>query len=151
MSLKTDIVFVRALQSDAVLMNELAAKDVYNTSIALPDVDLDNAPLPYVIVSFDGLTNDVTTKDSSYEGDIDRVQIGIEVAATTRPRLAEIVESVRVTVREFVEGYTPPVGDDEDLSDLIPIDYTFSADPVGYDADKPCYFQTLRYNCDTKV
>ena len=63
MSLLTDIIFVKALRADENLMAQLPAGDVYNTAIALPDEDLDNAPLPYIIVSFDGLTNDVETKD----------------------------------------------------------------------------------------
>ena len=46
MSLQTDIIFVKALRADENLMAQLPAGDVYNTTIALPDEDLDNAPLP---------------------------------------------------------------------------------------------------------
>ena len=46
MSLLTDIIFVKALRANAALMKELAAGDVYNTTIALPDEELDNAELP---------------------------------------------------------------------------------------------------------
>ena len=67
MSLQTDIVFVKALRSNATLVQQLPAGDVYNTAIPLPDEEAENAPLPYVIVSFDGLNNQDTTKDSSYE------------------------------------------------------------------------------------
>jgi hypothetical protein len=28
------------------------------------------------------------------------------------------------------------------------IDYTFSADAIQYDSLKPCYLQTLRYQCE---
>ena len=59
MSLQNDIIFVKALRANADLMAQLAAGDVYNTAIAMPDEDLDNAPLPYAIVTFDGLTNDI--------------------------------------------------------------------------------------------
>jgi hypothetical protein len=41
MSLQTDIIFVKALRANADLMAQLAAGDVYNTAIALPDEDLD--------------------------------------------------------------------------------------------------------------
>ena len=77
MSLITDAIFVKALRSNAALIAELPAGDVYNTSIALPDEDADNAPLPYVIVSFDGLNNQDTTKDNDYNGLTDTVTIGI--------------------------------------------------------------------------
>ena len=51
MSLITDAIFVKALRSNAALIAQLPAGDVYNTAIALPDEDADNAPLPYIIVS----------------------------------------------------------------------------------------------------
>lgn len=146
MSMQTDIIFVKALRANADLMAQLAAGDVYNTSIALPDEDLDNAPLPYVIVSFDGLTNDVETKDDPYEGDSDRVTISIEIAAKTRPELGQLAEAVRHQVHDYFVEADPT---DED-ADMIPLDYQFSAQQVNYDQMKPCYWQVLTYQCDTK-
>ena len=147
MSLQTDIIFVKALLADEELMAKLAAGDVYNTSIALPDKDLDNAPLPFVIVSFDGLTNDVETKDDPYEGDSDAVTISIEVAARTRTELGQLTEAVRRQVHQYFVDDDPT---DED-ADLIPHDYQFSAQAVNYDSLKPCYWQVLTYQCDTNA
>ena len=146
MSLQTDIIFVKALRENADLMKQLPAGDVYNTSIALPDEDLNNAPLPYIIVSFDGLTNDVETKDDPYEGDSDRVTISIEIAAKTRPELGKLAEDVRRQVHQYFVDADPT---DED-ADMIPLDYQFSAQQVNYDQMKPCYWQVLTYQCDTK-
>lgn len=147
MSLQTDIIFVKALRANAELMAQLAAGDVYNTAIALPDEDLDNAPLPYVIVSFDGLTNDVETKDDPYEGGSDNVTISIEIAAKTRPELCRLAEAVRRQVHDYF------VNDNQtdDDSDLVPLDYQFSAQAVNYDQMKPCYWQVLSYQCDTNA
>jgi hypothetical protein len=145
MSLLTDIIFVKALRADEDLMAQLPAGDVYNTAIALPDEELDNAPLPYIIVSFDGLTNDVETKDDPFEGDSDNVTISIEIAAKTRPELGELADAVRKQIHDyFVEADS----DTED-ADLIPLDYQFSAQAVNYDSLKPCYWQVLTYQCDT--
>lgn len=146
MSLLTDIIFVKALRADETLTVKLAAGDVYNTTIALPDEKLDNASLPYVIVSFDGLTNDVETKDDPYKGDSDNVTISIEIAAKTRPELGELAEEVRRQIHQYFTDADP---DDED-ADLIPEDYQFSASRVNYDSMKPCYWQVLTYQCDTK-
>lgn len=147
MSLQTDIIFVKALRANADLMKQLAAGDVYNTSIALPDEDLDNAPLPYVIVSFDGLTNDVETKDDPYEGNSDNVTISIEIAARTRTELGQLAESVRHQVHDyFIDAEIT----DEDF-DMVPLDYQFSAQQVNYDQMKPCYWQVLSYLCDTNT
>ena len=148
MSLITDAIFVKALRSNADLIAQLPAGDVYNTAIALPDEDADNAPLPYVIVSFDGLNNQDTTKDNDYDGLTDTVTIGIEIAAETRPKLGELARSVRKTLREYFREHQDD-DSDEDYQ-LIPEDMTLSAQPVQYDSLKPCYWQLLTYQCDTK-
>lgn len=145
MSLATDIIFTRAIKSNAAIIDRLAAHDVHSTSIALPDEDLDNAALPYVIVTFDGLTNDQSTKDS-YEGDTDTVSIGIEVAARNRSELAGLTRDVRRTVRDFFENVTDK---DPDFA-LVPLDYQFGAGPVQFDPLKPCYWQVLNYQCDIR-
>lgn len=147
MSLLTDIIFVQALRANEDLMQQLAAKDVYNTAIAMPDEDLDNAKLPYVIVSFDGLTNDVETKDDPFEGDSDNVTISIEIAARTRTELGQLAEAVRHQVHDY---FVEADGDTEN-AELIPLDYQLSAQAVNYDQMKPCYWQVLTYQCDTNA
>jgi hypothetical protein len=101
MSLLQDTIFVKALRSDQVLMQQLPAGDVYNTAIGLPDEELDNAPIPYIIVNFDGLTNDIETKDDPFEGDTDNVQIGIVVVARTRLELGHLADRVRKVVHSY--------------------------------------------------
>ena len=99
-------------------------------------------PLPYVIVTFDGLNNDETTKDDPFESENDVVSIGIEVAAENRKALAELTQAIRTAVHEYM---VTQLSSDEDF----PIeDYRFSADAVQFDSLKPCYWQTLRYQCD---
>ena len=149
MSLITDAIFVKAMRSNADLIAALPAGDVYNTTIALPDEDIDNAPLPYVIVSFNGLQNEDQTKDDDFEAESDNVQIGIEIAAETRPQLGALAMAVRKTLREYFREHQ---GDDSDEDfALIPEDMTLSAQPVMYDSLKPCYWQTLLYQCDTNI
>lgn len=146
MSLQTDIIFVRALRENQELMAQLPAGDVYNTAIALPEPEAENAPLPYIIVSFDGLVNDQTTKDS-FEGDTDTVTIGIEVAASTRKELFDLTQAVRSTVLAFFEDLPE---DDTDIGEA-PMDYQLSATAVNYDDLKPCYWQRLSYQCDVNA
>lgn len=147
MSLKTDIIFVKALQSNQELIDSLPARGIYNTTIALPDADLNNAPIPYIIVSFDGLQNQVESKDAEYEGDIDIVQISVEIAAETITQFKELAIMVRNTIRDYFENLPE---DDEDYN-LKPLDYTFTTQGVVYDQDKPCYWQVLQYSCETNI
>lgn len=149
MSLLTDIIFVKALRANAELMEQLPAGNVYNTSIALPDEDIDNAPLPYIIVSYDGLNNQDTTKDSSYEGVTDMVTIGIEIAAKTRPQLAELAIKVRKTIQDYFQEHVYDMRD-EDYK-LIPDSYQLHAQAVQYDSLKPCYWQQLMFQCVTSI
>ena len=147
MSLITDAIFVKALRSNAALIASLPAGDVYNTAIALPDEDADTAPLPYVIVSFDGLNNQDATKDDDFEADSDQVQIGIEIAAETRPKLGELAVMIRKTIADrFQQIAQDP--QDEDYA-LLPNAYTMQAQPVQYASLKPCYWQQLQFQCDT--
>ena len=137
-SLATDSIFIAAIRSDAEIMKEIGCR-IYSTAIPLPDEDADNVPVPYIIVTFDGLTNDQTTKDS-LEASTDTVNIGVEITAGSRADLARLTTAVRNQIRSYMENAI----DDP----LTPYDYQFTADPVQYDGEKPCYWQTLRYQCD---
>lgn len=146
MSLQTDIIFVKALSSNTELMELLPAHNVYNTGIIQPKNGQDNVKIPYILVSYDGMTNEADTKDE-YEGDEDKVEISIEIAAKNREQLAEIAIMVRDTIRNYFENADPS---DEDYN-LVPTGYVFSAARVLLDEAKPCFWQTLNYVCDTNV
>ena len=148
MSLATDSIFTTALQSNSDLMATLGyvaptltdkgkPARLYGTAIPLPDEDLDNVPVPYVIVTFDGLNNDAGTKDDRYESEYDRVNIGIEVVGKTLEDLHGLTQTVRDTVLAYFRANHTNVED-----------YIFSADAIQYDSLKPCYWQTLRYQCE---
>ena len=145
MSLITDKVFYNALRSNAELMASVDGR-IESTSIPVPEEEFENTPVPYIIITFDGLQNEGHTKDNSYEGDNDKVQVGIEVAANTRDDLGEIMQKIRETVIAYFEDTEDHAWDDYDA---IPTNYVFSASAIGYDSMKPCYYQTLTYNCDT--
>ena len=125
MSLLTDIIFVKAIRSNADIISQLPDGDVHNTAIALPDVEAENAEVPYIIVSFDGLNNQDTTKDDAFESESDSVQIGITICAGEREELGEMAVAVRTTIREYFREH---YGDntDEDFV-LIPNDITLNA------------------------
>ena len=149
MSLATDSIFTTALQSNSDLMATLGyvaptltdkgkPARLYGTAIPLPDEDLDNVPVPYVIVTFNGLTNDQGTKDDRYESRYDKVEIGVEVTAKTLDDLHVLTEMVRDTILSYLRSRTTAVDD-----------YLFTAEGIQYDSMKPCYWQVLRYQCDT--
>lgn len=146
MSLQTDIIFVKAISSNAALMAKLPAHGVYNTAIPVPKEGDANVKIPYVLVSYSGMENIDKTKDS-FEGYTDKVQIQVEIAARNRNELAELTETIRTTIREYFENIEP---DDDDYP-LIPENYDFSASAVMLDDAKPCHWQILSYSCDTNI
>lgn len=135
-SLATDRIFIAAIKANAQLMAQIGGR-LYPTAIPLPDESVDNVPVPYVIVTFDGLTNDAATKDDPYESDNDVVNIGIEITAKNRAALAALASAVRSTIHSYMLEQTTDIED-----------YQFSAEAVQYDQFKPCFWQTLRYQCD---
>lgn len=136
MSLATDSIFIAAIQSNPALVERIGGR-LYGTAIPLPDEDADNVPVPYIIVTFDGLNNQNQTKDDVYEGSYDTVNIGVEVTGETISDLHELTQAVRDTVLGYFRANHTNVED-----------YTFSSDAIQYDSLKPCYWQTLRYQCE---
>ena len=144
MSLATDSIFITALQSNSDLMEALGYDAqtgenarLYCTAIPLPDEDADNVPVPYVIVTFDGLTNDQGTKDDRYESEYDTVNIGVEVTARNINELHDLTQMVRDTILSYLRE-----------NDTAIMDYNFAAQQIQFDSLKPCYWQVLTYQCE---
>lgn len=137
MSLSIDSYFLDALRANADIKYR-TEKRIYGTAIPMPDEHADNTPVPYIIVTFDGLTNDQGTKDDRFESGYDTVNIGVEVTAKTLDGIHELTQLVRDTILSyFMENDTPV------------IDYQFAAQQIQYDSLKPCYWQVLTYQCNT--
>ena len=143
MSLATDTIFIQAIQSNDNLMAAISEGSekprLFGTAIPMPEEDADNTPLPYLIVTFEGLTNENTDKDNPYEGDEDSVNIGIIVTGRNLDELHGLTQMVRDTILEYMMANETAVED-----------FTFTAGKIMYDEDKPGYMQMLNYQCDTK-
>ena len=144
MSLQTDLIFIRAINESKDVMSAIGGR-LYGTAIPLPDKDADNVPVPYIIVTFDGLTNDPETKDEGFEGEEDTVTVGVLLTASTNEGLHALNDAVRGAIAEFFEG----LGEDDPDFGIVPESYLFKAGRIEYDPIKPCYYQELSYECIT--
>ena len=144
MSLQTDIIFFNALAANTDLMQTVGNR-LFNPADEDGGEFGENTPVPYLIITFDSLQNDQGTKDG-YEGTTDMVQVSVEIAATCREELAQIAETVRTTIREYIET----ADETREDFDLTPYDYNLTAGPVQFDWTKPCVWQTITYQCDVK-
>lgn len=140
MSLQTDSIFIEAISSNSELM-EAIGSELHGTTIAVPDSGLANVPVPFIIVSFDGMRNIKSAKDEGTEGGEDRVSVSVEVVASSSEELHTLTAQVRTVVREWFE--------ENANNEEVPVDYSIEAGPINYDQLRPCYWQTLTYDCLT--
>ena len=116
-----DEILYNALRSDAVLMEDVGGRIVSTCFEVGPD-EVDNTPLPCIIVMDDGLQNNPDTKDCEWEAYEDRVTASVEVDA----------ESPKAVYNE---------------GEVIPELESIVSNGIAWDWMKPCYHSTLTYNC----
>ena len=136
-----------SLLTDKFFFNALTASDTITAAVgdrifnpARTTVDEDEDKIPYIIVSFDGLTNNLMTKDEGVEGSEDRVTIGILCVSGDCDSLGTLTEAVRSQCIAYWEANT---------DEHTPTGWQFTAGEVNYDPDKPCCYQRLVYQCET--
>lgn len=138
MSLCTDKFFYSAIAKSQAVQDATGGR-IYNTADDSVENEEDTLT-PYIIIANNGGQNQTESKDDVGESDTDTDNISIEIAATSREQLADIAKAVRKAVKaEFADT----------VEDSMIYDYTFSYGPVNFDEWKPCYWQTLNYQCET--
>lgn len=142
MSLKTDLFFARACRRQSII--DTTHNRIFNTG--RDEISEEEDKIPYIIITNDGTRNDVESKDDKPESEYDSDTVSVLVVSDTRSHLAELVEEVRTSVCDDVADMDEEMG--RNFGFIIQ-DYTFTAGPVEYDPSKPCFFQTLTYNCET--
>lgn len=137
MSLIVDKFFFNALRTSDEIKQRTSGR-IFNT--ARPDDEEAADSVPYIIITYEGMTNNATHKDIQWEGWEDTETVSVLVVAETRESLALLITDVRRSIKAHAE---------DESDDQQPIDYTVSASVVQYDSMKPCFYQTLTYVCVT--
>ena len=148
---QVDEIIYDAIKADSDLMAQLAYQKpdgstgyaVVSTCFEIPPDEMDNTPLPNIIITDDGFQNQQTTKDCVWEAAEDRVQVGVDVAATSPDEVKALIRQVRRAVEQYVATM---YGNGEDIPELE----SLSSDGLAWDWMKPCYFQRLTYSCTTQ-
>ena len=137
-----DEIIYDAICADAALMEAIGNR-VVSTCFEIPPTDEDNTPLPNIIITFDGFQNQQTTKDCVWEAAEDRVQVGVDIAASSPDEVKQLVRKVRKAVEQYIGAlYTQ--------GEVIPELESLSSDGIAWDWMKPCYYQRLNYQCTTQ-
>ena len=139
---QVDEIIYDAIQADAALMTTIGGRVVSTCFEVSPD-EMDNTPLPNIIVTDDGFQNQDTTKDSVWEGEDDEVQVTVDIAAKSPNEVKDLVRMVRRAVSRYIIGM---YGNHEAIPELDKL----SSDGLQWDWIRPCYYQKLTYNCAIK-
>ena len=111
---------------------------IYSTCVEVPPTDADNTPLPYIIITDDGLTNEQGTKDDVWECDEDRVQASVLVSAKSPKDVKRLLRKCRKAIATYVAS----------MSGEVPYLQSLTSSELAWDWTKPCYYKTLYYQCD---
>ena len=146
-------IFYDAIQADETLKEAVkyttpqgtTAYAIINTCFEVPPGELDNTPLPNIIITNDGFQNNTSTKDCVWESDEDTVQASVDVAASSPQEVDSLVAKVRKAIDTYIttmytNGYAIP-----ELQPGSP-----SSQGIEWDWMKPCYYQKITYQCITE-
>ena len=142
MALELDELFFNALMADGELVLAVGGR-IESTCFEVSPDEQDNTPLPCIIVTDDGLANNLTNKDAVWESREDRVQASVEVDAKDPKDVKELIRMVRKAIANYIEGLAAK-GED------IPYLQSLQTNGVAWDWMKPCYHSTITYQCDVE-
>lgn len=142
MALELDELFFNALMADGELVLAVGAR-IESTCFEVSPDEPDNTQLPCIIVTDDGLSNNLTTKDAVWESSEDRVQASVEVDAKDPKDVKALIRMVRKAIANYIEGMAAK-GED------IPYLQSVQTNGVAWDWMKPCYHSTITYQCDVE-
>lgn len=140
--MELDEIFFNALMADADLALAVGGR-IESTCFEVSPEEQDNTPLPCIIVTDDGLTNQSETKDAEWESNIDRVQASVEVDAKDPKDVKALIGMVRKAIANHIASLA---ADGEDIPYLVSV----QTNGVAWDWLKPCYHSTITYQCDVE-
>lgn len=130
-----DEIIYEAIRADAELSGLQGG--IHSTCIEVPPMDADNTPLPYIIITDDSLQNKQGTKDEQWESMFDNVQAGVEIVAISPNEVKRLRRLVRRAIARYMERM-----------DEAPSLLSLTNDGIAWDWTKPCYYDTLHYQCE---
>jgi hypothetical protein len=138
--MELDELFFNALMADADLVLAVSGRIESTCFEVSPDGE-DNTQLPCIIVTDDGLTNQPTDKDVEWESCQDRVQASVEVSAKDPKDVKTLIRMVRKAIANYISSLY-------DKGEDIPTLQSIQTNGVAWDWMKPCYHETITYQCD---
>ena len=140
--MELDELFFNALMADADLVLAVGGR-IESTCFEVSPDERDNTPLPCIIVTDDGLSNQPTDKDIEWEAGEDRVQASVEVDAKDPKQVKQLIRMVRKAIANYITSLY-------EKGEEIPCLQSVQTNGVAWDWMKPCYHSTITYQCDVQ-
>ena len=140
---QVDEIIYDAISADTDLMTAIGGR-VVSTCFEVPPTEDDNTPLPNIIITDDGFQNQTGTKDTVWEASEDRVQVSVDIAASSPNEVKQLVKKVRRAIEAHVVSLYQQGEETPELENL-------TSNGLAWDWMKPCYYQQLAYQCTIKA
>lgn len=138
--MELDELLYNALRADSDLMQSVGSR-IESTCFEVSPDEQDNTQLPCIIVTDDGLTSAPDTKDTEWESAEDRVQASVEIDGRDPKEVKSLVRKARRVIAAYV-CQLEAQGED------IPRLQSVQTNGISWDWMKPCYHETITYQCD---
>ena len=136
--MELDEIIYTAITANAAIAAATGGR-IKSTCIEVPPTDEDNTPLPYIVIAEEPSQNEQGTKDGTWESVVDIVNVGVIISASSPSE----VKRLRRLVRAAVETYVASM--DRRSSPYL---LNLSTDGIAWDWTKPCYYDTIHYQCE---
>lgn len=140
MDMELDEILYNALMADADLVAATGGR-ITSTCFEVSPDEQDNTPLPCIIITDDGLTSTPGTKDTEWESDEDRIQASVEIDGHDPKEVKRLLRMARRAIATHIRSL-------EDIGEDVPMLQSVQTSGVGWDWLKPCYHETISYQCD---
>ena len=137
-----DEILYDALRADATLTDAVSGRIVSTCFEVSPD-EQDNTPLPCIIVTDDGLQNATATKDDVWESTEDRVTASVEVDGRSPKEVKTLLRQVRRAIGSYITSLAVQ-------GEQTPCLESVQTTGVAWDWLKPCYHETISYQCSVE-
>jgi hypothetical protein len=131
-----------ALCANSELVQAVGGR-IKSTCFEVPPMEQDNTPLPYIIITDDGMSPSQTTKDNVWMPYLFRVNVGVEIGAASSNEVWDLELKVMKAIADHIKSLAEQGVDIPYLNEGYP-----QTEGIAWDWNKPCYFDTIHYQCD---
>lgn len=138
--MELDEIFYAALSADETIV-QLTEGRIESTCFEEPPANTGNTSVPNIVIEESTGQNELGTKDTIWESNTDVPSVDITINALSKNEVQQLRRLVRKAISSYIESMTSS----------FPLLRSLSWTGVQYDWTKPCYFDTLHYQCEMDI